>query len=105
MPNRLELKFPKNFLWGVATSAHQIEGGQHNQWSVWELENAKSLAKAATYKLDHLPLWPEIQHLAANPHNYVSGRAVDHYHRYESDFDIVKKMNLNSYVMLIAMHF
>ena len=28
--------FPANFLWGVATSSHQMEGGTNNQWSEWE---------------------------------------------------------------------
>jgi beta-glucosidase len=32
------LEFPSNFLFGVATSSHQIEGGDGglNQWSAWE---------------------------------------------------------------------
>ena len=29
--------FPKNFLWGTATSSHQVEGGNNNNnWSRWE---------------------------------------------------------------------
>lgn len=91
------MQFPKSFLWGAATSAHQVEGGNHNNWSVWELENAKALAKSAQYKIGHLDNWPEIRKLATTPDNYVSGRAIDHYNRYEKDFDIVKKMNLNSF--------
>lgn len=31
------LLFPKDFLWGVSTAAHQVEGGNCNQWSDWEL--------------------------------------------------------------------
>jgi len=31
------LTFPKNFLWGTATAAHQVEGGNHNNnWWAWE---------------------------------------------------------------------
>ncbi len=30
--------FPKNFLWGTATAAHQVEGGNtNNNWYAWEL--------------------------------------------------------------------
>lgn len=89
--------FPKHFLWGAATSSHQVEGGNHNNWTVWELENAKSLAKSAEYKLGHLPSWKRIKKLAQDPANYVSGKAIDHYNRYEEDFDMLKKMHLNTF--------
>ena len=89
--------FPKNFLWGAATSAHQVEGGNHNQWSVWELENARALAQQAKYKLKDLPEWSHIQKEATNPANYVSGRAVDHYRRYEQDFDLITDLNMNAF--------
>lgn len=101
MPNRLELKFPKNFLWGVATSAHQIEGGQHNQWSVWELENAKALAAQSSYQFDDLSNWPEVKHSAQTPSNYVSGRATEHYARFAEDISLVRKLNLNAFRLSI----
>ncbi|HEY5695465.1 MAG TPA: family 1 glycosylhydrolase, partial [Candidatus Saccharimonadales bacterium] len=87
---------PKNFLWGAATSAHQVEGGTHNQWSVWELENAKSLAAQAEYHFGDLETWPSIKAAAKDPNTYVSGRTVDHYNRYHEDFDLLKKMNMNA---------
>jgi len=38
MPNA-EFHFPKGFLWGTATAAHQVEGGNtNNNWFRWEQE-------------------------------------------------------------------
>ena len=34
------MKFPNNFLWGAATSAHQVEGGNVNDWSEWKKGDA-----------------------------------------------------------------
>ncbi len=89
--------FPKDFLWGASTGAHQVEGGNLNQWTVWELANAKYLAKTAEERLSWVPNWDKVKHEATNPENYVSGKGVDHYHRYEEDFDIAKKLNMNSF--------
>ncbi len=91
------LKFPKKFLWGASTSAHQVEGGQRNQWTVWELDNARSLATRAPYRFDELENWSVIAREAKNPNNYVSGRGVDHYRRYAEDFDMLGQMGLNSF--------
>jgi beta-glucosidase len=88
--------FPKRFLWGAAISAHQVEGGNHNQWSVWELENARSLAAQSEYQYGDLINWPSIKAEAKRPDNYVSGAAVEHYTRYKSDIAIAKKMNMNA---------
>ncbi|MEO5499737.1 MAG: family 1 glycosylhydrolase [Candidatus Saccharimonadales bacterium] len=92
-----ELKFPKRFYWGASTSAHQIEGSNHNNWSVWELENAKSLAKSAEWKMSDLPAWASVRKQATDPDNYVSGIAVDHYQRYELDLALAEKLNLNAF--------
>lgn len=101
MPNRQIAAFPKKFLWGVSSSAHQVEGGQYNQWTVWELENAKVLAAQASYHYDDLDNWEAIKNQAQKPSNYVSGRATDHYTLYEQDLDLVQKMNMNSYRLSI----
>lgn len=91
------LKFPHRFYWGAATSAHQVEGNNHNNWSVWELENAKSLAHSAEYKLSDLPGWADVRAQATDPDNYVSGIAIDHYSRYKLDLAIAEKLHLNAF--------
>lgn len=88
--------FPKKFFWGASTASHQVEGGTVNQWSVWELANAKELAKTARERLGELPIWEEIKSQAEEPKNYVSGEGVGHYNRYKEDFDIAKNLNLNA---------
>lgn len=90
-------EFPKRFLWGASVSAHQVEGNTHNQWTVWELENAKVLAAAAEYQYGDLESWSEYKDEAKNPENYVSGKGVDHYNRYEEDFDYLVKLRMNSF--------
>jgi beta-glucosidase len=58
------LHFPSGFLWGAATSSHQVEGdNRHSDW--WEYEQSGRL-----------------------PH--VSGEACRHYELYERDFDLVR---------------
>ncbi|HVI68966.1 MAG TPA: family 1 glycosylhydrolase [Magnetospirillaceae bacterium] len=94
---KLPLQFPKHFLWGAGSSAHQVEGGNHNQWSVWELEHANVLAQKAKYYNGTLPKWEVIKHEATRPENYVSGLATDHYRRYQEDFDLLKKMDMNAW--------
>lgn len=92
------LQFPKNFFWGASTSSHQVEGGNHNDWSEWEIAHAEELANTAASKFSHwLPYWQEIQDQAQDPANYISGKAADHYNLYEKDFDILKDLNMNAY--------
>ena len=91
------LNFPKRFLWGAATAAHQVEGGNHNQWTEWELENAKTRATQSPHTLDDLPTWDEIKLQATNPDNYVSGSLADHYSNYKQDFDFLTNMHMNAY--------
>jgi beta-glucosidase len=65
--------FPDGFLWGAATAAHQVEGGNVNN-DHWELEHAP-----------HSPF--------AEP----SGDACDSFHRWPEDLDLVAGAGLNSY--------
>jgi beta-glucosidase len=73
-------KFPENFKWGSATSAHQIEGDNHNDWSVWE-NSPETIAR--------------LKREGKDPKNFISGKACDSYNRFAEDFDIAKKLNQN----------
>ncbi len=89
--------FPKGFFWGASTASHQVEGGTLNQWTVWELANAKNLSSSAQKRLGWLDNWDQIKIEALDPENYVSGKGISHYDRYEEDFDLAKKLNLNAF--------
>ena len=62
--------FPKNFYWGAATASYQVEGGILN--TDW----AKAASEGRVPPCD---------------------RACDHYHRFESDFDIAKSLGHNGH--------
>ncbi len=64
-------RFPAGFLWGAATSSHQVEGQNTNSdWWAWETSGK-----------------------VAEP----SGDAADHFRRYREDFDIARSLNHNAY--------
>ncbi|OHA03654.1 MAG: hypothetical protein A3I44_01505 [Candidatus Sungbacteria bacterium RIFCSPLOWO2_02_FULL_51_17] len=86
----------ESFYWGAATSSHQVEGNNHNDWSEWEKANADRLANDAQKRQ-----WP--RHLSEGSpsplerSNYVSGRACEHYTRFSEDFDIAKNLGHNAH--------
>jgi len=70
MPAR---SFPPGFLWGTATSAHQVEGGNWNSdWWAWE-------------------------HTAGSPCQEPSGDACDHWHRYPEDVRLLAQLGFTAY--------
>lgn len=91
------MPFPKGFYWGAATAAHQVEGGQHNDWSEWEKKNADRLARESEASFWWNPNWEKFRTEATDPANYISGTACDHWNRYAEDFDILKNLGLNAY--------
>ena len=66
-------KFPKDFLLGAATAAHQVEGNNRNS-DCWALEN-----------------------MAHSSFSEPSGDAVDHYNRYREDIALMAQAGLNTY--------
>ena len=66
-------EFPKDFLWGTATAAHQVEGNNVNS-DVWVME--------------HMPKTHYVE---------PSGDACDHYHRYRSDIALLAELGFNAY--------
>ncbi len=80
-----ENKFPKGFFWGASTASHQVEGNTHNQWSEWE----KSPARLAELEKDG-------RIAKYGKENYISGRAADHYNRFEEDFKLAKELGHNA---------
>lgn len=97
MNKKIDFIFDKNFLWGASNGAYQVEGGNYNQWSVWEQENAMVLSAQSKGQYGDLKSWDSIKCLAKLPANYVSGRAIDHYNNYEKDFKYIDKMGLKCF--------
>jgi hypothetical protein len=65
--------FPDGFLWGTATAAHQVEGGNwNNDWWAWE-------------------------HAPGTPCPDPSGDACDHWHRYDDDIALLADIGFNAY--------
>ena len=68
-----ELAFPPGFLWGTATAAHQVEGGNSDSdWWEWELK-------------------------PGTPCKEPSGAAIDHYNRYGRDVETLAGLGFNTY--------
>ena len=64
-----KINLPPSFLLGAASSAHQVEGNNiYNDW--WHYEENGQLP--------------------------ASGKAADHYNRYQEDFELAKKLGLNA---------
>ncbi len=92
-------EFPKNFLWGAATAAHQVEGNNINS-DLWVLEHIEPtlFAEPSLDACDHLRLFPEdirlLAKLGLNTYRFsvewarieperghFSMAALDHYRR------------------------
>ncbi len=72
------ITFPRNFMWGTATAAHQVEGDCINNWSEFE---KKSRADGT----------PNIKG------NQISGIACDHWNRYSDDINLIRDIGVRYY--------
>ncbi|MGH3321083.1 MAG: glycoside hydrolase family 1 protein [Streptosporangiaceae bacterium] len=69
--------FPPGFMFGAATAAHQVEGGNvGSDWWEWE-------------------------HREGTPAKEPSGDAIDHYHRYPEDFALLAGLGHNAHRLSI----
>jgi len=69
----MEIMFPSTFLWGTATAAHQVEGGNvyNDNWV-----------------MEHVPDGPNVE---------SSGDACDHYHLYRNDIALLADLGFTLY--------
>jgi beta-glucosidase len=68
--NTQAISFPQDFLFGVATSSYQVEGGNVNVWDRWAQEGKCSQA---------------------------AGNACDHWNKYKEDVQLIKNVHANAY--------
>ncbi|MBD1895824.1 GH1 family beta-glucosidase [Coleofasciculus sp. FACHB-129] len=77
-------EFPENFIWGAATSAYQIEG-------------------AATEGDRKPSVWDAFSATPGRVENGDTGAvACDHYHRYETDVELMAQLGIKHYRFSIA---
>ncbi|MCY7184209.1 glycoside hydrolase family 1 protein, partial [Streptococcus gallolyticus] len=76
--------FPKEFLWGAASAAYQVEGA-------WDADGKGP------------SVWDQFSKIPNKTFEGTNGDvAVDHYHRYKEDVALMKKMGLKAYRFSVA---
>lgn len=79
-----ELRFPEGFLWGVASSAFQIEGA-------WDADGKGE------------SIWDRFGHTPGRIRSGATGDvACDHYHRLDEDLDLIARLGVGCYRFSIA---
>lgn len=76
--------FPKEFLWGAASAAYQVEGA-------WDADGKGP------------SVWDQFSKIPNKTFEGTNGDvAVDHYHRYKEDVALMKKLGLKAYRFSVA---
>ena len=80
----MRASFPKDFIWGAATAAYQVEGAAH--------EDGRGLS-----------IWDQFSATPGKTYQGQTGEvATDHYHRVPSDVALIKALNLQAYRFSIS---
>lgn len=77
-------RFPKHFLWGVATAATQIEGAAKKDGKGESIWDRFAATKGKTFRGE------------------TPAVACDHYHRYVRDFALMERLGIRHYRMSVA---
>ncbi len=84
MSSTVNYPFPKNFIWGAATAATQIEGAA--------AEDGKGPS-----------IWDDFSKQPGRVHGgHTPEIACDHYHRFPEDIRLIRKLGLKNYRLSIA---
>lgn len=88
------MQFPKNFLWGGATAANQLEGG-------WNQDGkGDSIADHLTSGSRFEPRYYTEQ-IDTKKYFYPTHEGIDHYHRYQEDIQLFAEMGFKIYRLSI----
>ena len=104
--NTSPLKFPKDFLWGGATAANQVEGAWNEDGKGMTIEDClpyRDVGIANFTKQFEFTSKDLEDALKAGPkENYPKRRGIDFYHHYKEDIKMFGEMGFKVYRMSIS---
>lgn len=96
--------FPKNFLWGGATAANQIEGAfDVDGKGLTTAEVVKKATDRKTFTMSNVTKESLLEALNdPGTDNYPKRRGIDFYHRYEEDIKLLAEMGFKAFRLSLA---